>query len=363
MSFFKQIRKTKNYCYIIAEAGVNHVLNDNDLEKLGVSSPLEVAFKMVDAAKEAGVDAIKFQSFTAENLQFKGVEKPQYQKNNVGNDNKITYFDLIKNLETSTQDQIQIANYCKEKGITFISTPYDNESVDFLDEIIDIPFFKLASIEVNNHLFLKYVAQKGKTILLSTGLSTFEDVKEVVEIARQEGFVDNLILLQCTTNYPTEFSDINLNVLKTYQKEFPDIKIGFSDHSPSYTASIGAVALGSIVVEKHFTLNKNFEGPDHASSLNPSELEEWVKRIRELSLSLGSYDKIITESEKKNLTMRKFLVITPQKKDTIIKENLLRTMRTGDGILPTEKNLKKIISKRLKIDINKLTPLNWDIIY
>ena len=350
-------------CFIIVEAGVNHVLLDHDdLKKCGVKSALEVAFKMVDAARGAGADAIKFQSFSTESVIFNTTKKPQYQVNNVGNDKKISYFDLIKKLETSREDQIKIADYCRKKDILFFSTPYDNESADFLDEEINIPIFKLASIELNNHLFLRHVAGKGKPIILSTGLGNIDDVRAAVEIARKKGFANRMVLLQCTSDYPTKPQDINLNVIKSYMKEFPDILIGFSDHSRSFTASIGAVALGAVVIEKHFTLDKTFKGPDHSSSLDKKELVEWISRIRELEASMGSYEKKITSGEKRNESMRKYIVMTPQKKGTIIKENMLKSMRTGKGILPVDKNLKKIAGKSLKINVDELAPLSWEMI-
>ena len=346
-------------CFIIAEAGVNHVLEKEDLEKINLKSPLEVAYKMVDVVKESGADAIKFQSFSATELQIKDTKKPKYQVNKYKN---ISYYDLIKKLETSKEDQKKIANYCKKKGVIFLSTPYDNKSVDFLDSELNVPIFKLASIELTNHLFLRYVAKKGKPLIISTGLSTLMDVKKVINISRREHFSDRIVLLQCTSNYPTLPKDIHLNVLKTYKKEFPGILIGLSDHSPSDTASLGAVVLGASVVEKHFTLNKNFKGPDHHASLDIAELKNWVKHIREIEDSLGSYEKKVVSVEKDNEAMKKFLVITPQKKGTLIQEHMLKAMRTGRGIAPLEENLNKIIGKRLKRDIKELTILTWDLI-
>lgn len=346
-------------CFIIAEAGVNHVLAENDMQKIGAGSALDVACRMVDAAKEAGADAVKFQSFKTELLQLRTTAKPQYQDENVGTE--VSYFDLIKSLETSQEDQRKIADHCKEKGIMFISTPYDDESADFL-ESLDVPAYKLASIELNNHLFLRYVAKKGRPIILSTGLSTMDDVRETVRVAREGGFVDRLILLQCTSNYPAMPEEINLNVLTTYKKEFPDVAFGFSDHSPTDTASIGAVALGACVVEKHFTLDNSFEGPDHSSSLDGPALKGWVSKVREISNSMGSPEKEITGSEKKNLSMRKFIVIKKGSRDDIIDESMLTSMRTGDGILPQDKNLKKIIGKRLKNDIKEAAAFDWGMI-
>lgn len=352
----------KKKCFMIAEAGVNYIIEPEDMKKIRAKSSLEVALMMVDAAKEAGVDAIKFQSFTANRLQYRGTNKPQYQINNVGTNDKISYYNLIKKLETNKQDQIEIAKYCKRKGIIFFSTPYDNEWADFLDQVINVPLFKLASIDLKNHLFIRYIAKKGKPFIVSSGLSMFEDVNSLVEMAKKEKFLDKMILMQCTSNYPTPPEDIHLNVIKTYIKEFPDTIVGLSDHSPSYIASIGAVAIGAKVLEKHFTLDKSFKGPDHSSSLNIDELKEWMEKVREIEISMGSYKKKITKKEKRNESMRKYLVIAPQKAGTVITENMLQTMRTGGGILPINKNLKKIIGKTLKKNIKESKPLTWEMI-
>lgn len=357
----KTIRQDR-HSFIIAEAGVNHVINSSDLRKIKAKDTLEVALRMIDLAKDAGADAVKFQSFTAKSLQYQGAKKPAYQVVNVGSDQAVSYYNLINNLETSYEDQIKIAKYCQKKGIIFFSTPYDNDSADFLDKILNVPLFKLASIELNNHLFIRYVARKNKPMILSTGLSTMEDVRHVVQIARREKFAHRLILLQCTSAYPTQAKDINLNVLKTYRSEFPDIIYGLSDHSQTDTASIGAVALGAHVLEKHFTLDKTFTGPDHSSSLSPPEFKEWVTHIREIEMELGTTKKLITKSEKSNLAMRKYLVISPQKEGTIIREDMLKTMRTGRGILPIDKNLNRIMGKELKHNVDQLTPFRWELI-
>lgn len=343
-------------CFVIAEAGVNHVIGQRDRKKIGAKSSLEVAYQMVDAAKAAGVDAIKFQSFTADTLQFKGTKKPGYQLTNA------SYYDLIKGLETSREDQKRIADYCKKRGVLFFSTPYDPESADFLKNVIHVPLYKLASIELHNHLFIRHIAKTGIPFILSTGLSTLADVREVVKIARKERFVSRMILLQCTSNYPTKPEDIHLNVLKTYMREFPDIIVGLSDHSPSDIASLGAVAIGVKVLEKHFTLDKSFEGPDHSSSLTPSELSRWVTYIRTMEASLGSFIKQITKAEKQNESMRKYLVLTPQKKGTKLLPPMFQTMRTGSGVLPIDKNLQKIIGKKLQTTITELTPFRWNLI-
>jgi len=355
----KNIGKNKS-CFIIAEVGVNHILEKVDLENLGLNSALHVAFEMIDVAIEAKVDAIKFQSFTAKNLQFQGTLKPKYQQDNESINE--SYYDLIKKYETSLKNQIEIANYCKKKGILFISTPYDFESAEFLNNIIKVPFFKLASLELNNHLFIKRIAKFGKPIILSTGLSSFEDVLDTINMAKKEGFIDRLILLQCTSDYPSKLEEINLNVIKTYYQKFPDMLFGFSDHCQSNIASLGAVALGAVILEKHFTLNKDFLGPDHRASLNPKELRNWVKEVRELELCLGSYKKSLTKSEMRNVSMKKYLVVHPMKKNEIIKEKNLSAMRTGSGVLPKHLNLEKIINRSLKYDITKKTPFKWDMV-
>lgn len=343
-------------CFVIAEAGVNHVIGKNDRKKIGATSSLDVAYHMVDAAKAAGVDAIKFQSFTADTLQFRGTKKPAYQTT------ETSYYDLIKGLETKREDQKKIADYCRKRDVLFFSTPYDPESADFLKKVIGVPLFKLASIELHNDLFIRHIAKTGIPFILSTGLSTIGDVREIVSIARKERFVSRMILLQCTSNYPTKPEDIHLNVLKTYMREFPDIIVGLSDHSPSDIASLGAVAIGAKVLEKHFTLDKSFEGPDHSSSLNPNELTRWVTNIRDMEASLGSFIKQITPAEKQNESMRKYLVLTPQKKGTKLHQSMFRCMRTGTGVLPVDKNLKRINGKTLKVNVPSLAPFYWDLI-
>ena len=279
-------------CFIIAEAGVNHILEKSDMDSLNLDSSLEVAYKLIDEAKSAGADAIKFQSFNANKLQYRGTKKPQYQINNVGD--KISYFDLLKKLETSHSDQIKINDYCIRKDILFLSTPYDNENADFLDSVLKVPGFKLASIELNNHLFLEHIAQKNKPIILSSGLSTESDVSETFMFAEKCGFRQNIILLHCNSDYPSPADDINLNVISDYKRKYPDNVIGFSDHSQSNVASLGAVALGAKILERHFTINRSFNGPDHSASLDSEGLHSWINEVREMEISMGSSKKILS---------------------------------------------------------------------
>lgn len=335
----------KNYpVYIIAEAGVNH---NNDLS---------LAFKMVDIAKESGADAIKFQTFKANNIQLQNSVKPRYQNNIQKN-----YYDLIKSLETSFKDQKKIFNYCNNKKITFLSTPYDLESLYFLKKL-GVSAYKISSSDFTNHIFLNKVLKIKKPIILSTGISTINDVDETFNLVLKNKMKNKLILVQATSDYPAPNKDVNLRVLEEYLKRY-DVVIGFSDHTEDDTASLGAVAMGAKLVEKHFTLNRKMPGPDQSSSLEPNELKIWIKKIRLLEQSFGTSKKFITPSEKNNLTMRKVLVIKPVKKGTKITLSLLDTMRGNDkGILPLNSNLKKIIGKKTNKNILTISQLSWKMI-
>ncbi|MFH0779317.1 MAG: N-acetylneuraminate synthase family protein [Parcubacteria group bacterium] len=375
----------KHPCFIIAEAGVNHIQKNETEEQA-----YERACQMIEIAKSAGCDSIKFQTFKTEKLQLTNIPKPAYQNRNLGE--QMDYFAVLKSLETSCATQRRIAEYCRRQKIIFLSTPYDNESADFLDEL-GVPAFKLASIETNNHLFLRYVAKKKKPVLLATGLSDLEQVRKAVAVFASENARDNLILLQCNSNYPTDHNDINLRVIKKYRTEF-NLICGLSDHSPDDMASVGSVALGGRVVEKHFTLDKNFPGPDHSSSLAPNELKQWVASVREIETfirandygagedllssfvlysnnidriemkkCLGSSKKKTTISEIENKQMKKFLVIKPAAAGSKINIGHLAAMRTGgDGVLATDENLNKIINATLRLDIDKPVGFDWNML-
>jgi len=331
--------------FIIAEAGVNY------------NNKLSLAYKMIDVAAKAGADAIKFQTFKAKNIQLKNSIKPNYQKS-IKNTN---YYNLIKKLETSFDDQIKLFNYCKKKNIIFLSTPYDEESLDFLTQL-NVPAFKISSSDTTNHLFLESVLEKRKPILLSTGLTSRKDVDLTLKLVEKFKMKKKLVLLQATSDYPTKSVDVNLRVIPEYIKKHKCL-VGFSDHTQDFIASLGAIAMGACVVEKHFTINKKLSGPDQKSSLEPLELKEWIKKIRILEKSLGDKNKIITNSEIKNLTMRKILVINPAKQGTTITRNLISAKRgDGKGILPLQKNLNKIIGKRLLRNVYRERKFTWDLI-
>ncbi len=331
--------------FIIAEAGVNH------------NNKLSLAYKMVDIAIKSGADAIKFQTFLADNIQLKNSIKPGYQKSIKGRD----YYNIIKNLETSFDTQVKIFNYCKKKGIIFLSTPYDEQSLDFLTQL-GIPAFKISSSDATNHLFLESVLKKRKPLLLSTGLTSIKHVDLTVKLVDKFKMKKKLVLFQTTSDYPTKNTDVNLKVIPEYIKRYK-ILVGFSDHTLDYTASLGAIAMGACVVEKHFTVDRKLSGPDQKASLEPSELKEWVKKIRIMEKSMGDKNKNITNSEKENLTMRKLLLIKPIRRGTIITRKSLSAKRVdGNGVLALQDNLDKIIGKKLLKNVNQERKFSWNLI-
>lgn len=335
----------ENPVLIIAEAGVNY--NNN----------LSLAYKMVDVAVKVKSDVIKFQTFLADEIQLKNSKKPEYQ-NKLKNQ---TYYEIIKNLESSFEDQIKIYEYCKKRKILFLSTPYDKKSADFLDQL-GVEAFKISSSDLANHILLKHIISKKKPIFLSTGLSDMTMVKQTMKLFERNKMKNKLVLFQATSDYPTPEEDVNLKVVTEYLKKF-NVQIGFSDHTQSGLATYGAIALGAKVVEKHFTLNRKFRGPDHSSSLEPKELKNWINNIRLMEKSLGSNKKEITKSEKKNLSMRKVLAIKSLKMGCIITNEHIFAIRGNEkGVLPLENNLKKIIGKKVNLSINKPKQLSWKMV-
>lgn len=329
--------------FIIAEAGINY--NNN----------LKLAYKMIDSAKSAGADAIKFQTFVTELIQLPTTKKPNYQKSI-----KKNYFQILKELQPNFNDQKKIVNYCKKKKIIFLSTPYDKKSVDFL-ETLNIPAYKISSSDFSNHLLLEYISKKNKPILLSTGLSNNKQICETISFLKNFKIFNKLILLHTNSDYPTKPQDVNLNVISNFMKNF-NLLVGFSDHTTNEISSIGAVALGVSVIEKHFTLDRNLPGPDQSSSLEPDELKSFIKKIRILEKSLGNSKKIITKSERNNLSMKKILVIKSAKKGSIISPSMLTALRGNGKILPTNFNINKIIGRKLLKTIQKPSPFDWSMI-
>lgn len=320
-------------CFIIAEAGVNH------------NGEIKLAKKLIEVAKNAGADAIKFQTFKAENLVIKKAEKAEYQKDTT---EEGTQYEMIKSLELSEKEFRELANYAEKRDIMFLSSPFDKESVDLLDRL-DVPAFKIGSGEITNFPLLKYIAKRRKPIILSTGMATLGEVEEALNIIRSEG-VDDVILLHCVSNYPAKIEDVNLRAMETLKQAFK-LPIGFSDHTLGITAPIAAVALGACVIEKHFTLDRNLPGPDHKASLEPDELKEMVKAIRDTEKALGDGIKKPTKEEEeiKKIARKSIIAKVEIPKGTIITEEMLDVKRPGTGIKP--KYMGIVIGSRAKTEI------------
>jgi len=330
--------------FLIAEAGVNH------------NGDLSIAKRLIDVASEVKVDAIKFQTFKAEELLLKNTSKAKYQK--INTDNNENFYEMIKKYEFTKEDFQSIVNYCKEKNIIFLSTPFDHSSVQWLEEF-NVPAYKVGSGDMNNFPLLKLICSKRKPIFISTGMATLKEVKETIEFIRSNN-IEEIVLFQCTTDYPTSLEDVNLNVIDTYKNEFSNLLIGFSDHSLGITASIGAAAKGVKVIEKHFTLDKEMKGPDHKASLDPKELKEWVEQIRALEKALGTFEKKPSKAELEiaKIARKSIVSIKALNKGDVLDETNIAVKRPGDGISPVE--FEKIIGKRAKRNISTDTVIYWE---
>ncbi len=333
----------KSKVFIIAEAGVNH------------NGRLDLARKLVDVAKYCECDAVKFQTFKTEELVTTSVKVVGYQKRG-REGSKQSQFDLIKKLELSYEDTCKIQQYCKNKKIVFLSTPFDKDSVDFLDKI-KMPVFKISSGEITNFPLLEYIAKKNKPMILSTGMAFLKEVKEAIEVIVKTGN-KNLVLLHCLTEYPAPYKSVNLRAMKTLKKVF-NFPIGYSDHTLGIEVSLAAVALGAKVIEKHITLNQNMPGPDHKASLMADEFEQMVKSIRNIENALGDGIKQPAKCEQKyrNLVRKSIVAKRNVCKGQRITEEDVSIKRPGNGILPKE--FKKIIGKKIIRNIKKDTVLSW----
>jgi N,N'-diacetyllegionaminate synthase len=309
----------KNKVFVIAEAGVNH--NGN----------IEIAKKLINAAKNSDADAVKFQTFKAEKVMSKFAQMADYQKVNTGIDE--TQLEMIKKLELSYNDFVYLKEYCDKLDIEFMSTPFDYDSIDFLNEL-DVQHWKIPSGEITNLPYLIKIAKLHKPVILSTGMSTMEDIQAALSILRENG-AGKITVLHCTTEYPAPFEDVNLNAMNTIKKEF-NVPVGYSDHTKGIEIPIAAVALGATIIEKHFTLDRNMEGPDHKASLEPDELKAMVSAIRNVEDSLGSGEKKPAASEQKNMAIaRKSIVANCKiKKSEVFTEENIAVKRPGDGISP-----------------------------
>lgn len=307
--------------FIIAEAGVNH------------NGKLELAKQLVNKAKDAGVDCIKFQTFISENLVSKFANKADYQKQPA--DSGENQLDMLRKLELSFDEFIELDAYCTSRKIQFLSTPFDFESIDFLDNL-DMGIWKIPSGEINNLPYLIKIAKTHKPIILSTGMSTLEEVGEAMDVLNAHGG-GTITILHCTTEYPAPFLDVNLKAMDTLRQKFK-VSVGYSDHTIGIEIPIAAVVMGATIIEKHFTLDRNMEGPDHQASLEPHELKSMVSAIRNVELAMGSSDKKPAESEKKNMTIARKSIIACHniKEGELFTENNITVKRPGNGISPMQ---------------------------
>ena len=307
---------------IIAEAGVNH------------NGSMEFAKQLIDVAAEAGVDYVKFQTFKAENLVVKTAKKANYQQNNMP-DTDNSQYQMLKKLELSTAQHYELIEYCKNKGIKFLSTAFDLESIELLSKL-NLGLWKIPSGEITNYPYLKRIARENQPVILSTGMSTIEEIKAAVHVLTKHGTdKQHITILHCNTQYPTPMQDVNLLAMQTISKEI-DVKIGYSDHTLGIEIPIAAVALGTAVIEKHFTLNRNMEGPDHKASLEPQELKTMVESIRNVEKALGSSEKIVSQSEveNKDIARKSIVAACDIKKGEVFTEMNITVKRPGNGISP-----------------------------
>lgn len=305
--------------FIIAEAGVNH------------NGSLEYAKKLVDAAAEAGADAVKFQTFKAENLVCKTAEKASYQLETT--DREESQFEMLKKLELSMDMHKELIEYCNQKNIQFLSTPFDIESLNLLERL-GIHCIKIPSGEITNLPYLREVGKRKKKVILSTGMSTMDEVKAAISVLNNSG-AKEVSVLHCNTQYPTPMKDVNLKVIPEMKKKLK-ISVGYSDHTKGIEIPIAATALGAEIIEKHFTLDRNMEGPDHKASLEPDELKAMVGAIRNIEKALGINQKQVSASEEENVKIVRKSIVAKQKikKGTVFNQDNITVKRPGNGISP-----------------------------
>lgn len=332
-------------CFIIAEAGVNH------------NGDLYLAKKLIDAAANAGADAVKFQTFKAENLALCSVNKAEYQINSTGSEE--SQYQMLKKLELTEYDFVELKIYAEKKSIVFFSTPFDNTSADFLDNI-GVPLFKISSGEITNLPLLKHIAEKNKPVILSTGMATLGEIEDALYTLKK---LKEIVVLHCITSYPAKAEEANLNAIKTLRSCFK-LPVGLSDHTLGINVSLAARALGACVIEKHFTLDKKLSGPDHRASLDPEELGSLVKGIREIESALGDGIRRTTQDEEniKKFVRKKIIASVDIPKNTLITEKMVMTKRVGtdEGISP--KFFNDILGKKACKEIKMYSIINWNMI-
>ncbi len=309
--------------YIIAEAGVNH------------NGCLDRAKQLINVAAEAGADAVKFQTFRAEKLVTPTAKAAEYQTLTTG---QSTQYQMLKNLELKDSDHLQLLQHSQSCDIQFLSTGFDHDSLYLLNNL-GLPLFKVPSGEINNYPLLETIAQFGKPVVVSTGMATLEEIQQCISVLIDNGMrKSQLTILHCNTQYPTPMADVNLRAMQTIQEAFPQIAIGYSDHTLGIEIPVAAVALGAKLIEKHFTLDKQLAGPDHAASLDPAELQAMIAAIRNIEIALGHGKKIPSPSETPNLAVvRKSIVAaTPIRSGEVFTSDNLTTRRPATGRSPMD---------------------------
>lgn len=328
---------------IIAEAGVNH------------NGSLGLAKQLIDKAVEAGVDIIKFQTFKSEKLVSKAARQAEYQQRNIGKKDE-GQLAMLKKLELSQADHEELISYCNERGIRFFSTAFDMDSIDYLHSL-DMGLWKIPSGEITNYPYLRKIAQYKEPVILSTGMCELSDIEAAMKVLLDFGVrKEQITILHCNTEYPTPFADVNIKAMLEIGEKF-GVQIGYSDHTKGIEVPIAAVALGATVIEKHFTLDKNMEGPDHKASLEPDELKAMISAIRNIEQALGSGHKTISESERKNIEIaRKSIVAArPIEAGELLTEENLTVKRPGNGISPMRWN--EVVGTRAVRSFNEEDPI------
>ena len=326
-----------SHVLIIAEAGVNH------------NGSVETAKRMIDKAVEAGADVIKFQTFKSEKLVSKSAKQAEYQKKNIANAENDSQLDMLRKLELSESDHNELMDYCAKKQIRFFSTAFDMESIDYLHSL-QVGLWKIPSGEITNYPYLKKIAGFSEPVILSTGMCELQDVSEAISVLCDNGLrKEQISLLHCNTEYPTPFEDVNLLAMNELREKF-GVRVGYSDHTKGIEVPIAAVALGAEIIEKHFTLDRDMEGPDHKASLEPDELKAMVSAIRNIELALGDGHKSVSESERKNMAIaRKSIVAASNiKQGELFTSDNLTVKRPGDGISPMRWD--EVLGKKAKRD-------------
>ena len=326
--------------FIIAEIGVNH------------NGDIKLAKKMIKKASQIGADAVKFQTFIAEDMISINAEKAKYQDENSEESSQL---EMVKKLELTEKDFVELSSYADSNNILFLSSPFDKKSVDLLDKI-GVPGFKIGSGEINNFELLKHIEEKGKPIIISTGMSTLDEIQETFNFITNK---EKLIILHCITGYPSKIEDANLKFINTLKENFK-VPIGFSDHSPGIELAIASIGLGACLIEKHFTLDKTLDGVDHQASLEPIEFKKMIDAIRNVEIAMGNGERKLcnTELEIKKVARKSVVASCDIPKGSLLDDTMLTIKRPGTGIEP--KYLNQLFGRKTNIDIKKDDIIKYD---